>query len=148
MASIGRWSMRRPWRAIALWLVFVVLAVGAAVLTGTESLQNGAVGESARGYALMDQHQAWPPTREYGYLHSDRSTVDAQAVGDVARRMRKGLGTKPVVRVSDGGHSALVVGKVENRFPESFSASILAARPAHPGITIEETGDITASDAH
>ena len=71
VASIGRWSARRPWRAIAAWLAFVALAIACGIATGTESLENGAVGESARGYALIDAHRAWPPAREYGYLHSD-----------------------------------------------------------------------------
>src|SRR5919197_5254884 len=110
VASIGRWSMRRPWRAIALWLAFVVLAVGAAILTGTESLQNGAVGESARGYALMVQGQAWPPTREYAFVHP----YDKAGIADVVRRMRQGLGTKPVIRVSRDRSSVLVVGRVQN----------------------------------
>jgi uncharacterized membrane protein YdfJ with MMPL/SSD domain len=139
VASIGRWSMAHPWRAIVLWLSFVVVAVAFAVITGTKSLQNGAVGESARGYALMDRGQAWPPTREYAYVHpADRATV-----AQVARRMQAELGTKPVVRIS--GDRALVVGKVENRFPPNFSDSIRALQ--RPGVTVEETGDITASDA-
>src|ERR1051325_451410 len=152
VASVGRWSRRRPWRAIGVWLVFVVVAVGLAVLTGTKSLQNGAVGESARGYALIDRHQAWPPTREYGYIHGEGLTAGdpgfKQAVADVARRMRAGLGTKPVVRISPDRHSALVVGKVEHFFPDNFRESVLASQKAHPAVTIEETGDITANDAH
>ena len=144
--------MRRPWRAIAVWLVFVVIAVALAVLTGTKSLQNGAVGESARGYTLIDRHQAWPPTREYGYVHDDALIVGDRgfdrAIADVARRMRAGLRTKPVVRVSRDRHSALVVGKVEHFFPVDFRDSVLAAQRANPGVTIEESGDITASDAH
>jgi uncharacterized membrane protein YdfJ with MMPL/SSD domain len=55
--SVGRWSARRPWLAIAVWLAFVLATVGALGLTGLASLQNGAVGESARGYAMMDAHQ-------------------------------------------------------------------------------------------
>jgi uncharacterized membrane protein YdfJ with MMPL/SSD domain len=27
VATIGRWSTRRPWRAIAAWLLFVALAM-------------------------------------------------------------------------------------------------------------------------
>src|SRR5438093_1552222 len=61
VATMGRWSMRRPWRAITVWLAFVVLALAAGIATGTEELQNGAVGESARGYDLIvdrDLHRA------------------------------------------------------------------------------------------
>ena len=71
VAAVGRWSTRHPWGAIGLWLAFVALAVTAVIATGTDSLQNGAVGESARGYALIDRHQAYTPAREYGYVHSD-----------------------------------------------------------------------------
>ena len=51
--SIGRWSTRRPRRAIAAWLAFVVVCVLAPSARGSKQLQNGAVGESAQGYALM-----------------------------------------------------------------------------------------------
>ncbi len=152
VAAIGRWSARRPWRAVAAWLAFVVaaLAIGAAV--GTESLQNGAVGESARGYSLLDQHQAWPPAREYGYVHSEKLRADdpafRAAVVDVAHRMAAGLGSTIVTRVSGDRHAVLVVGDVR-RFisPAEFRASVLEAGAAHPGVTVEETGDITASQA-
>jgi uncharacterized membrane protein YdfJ with MMPL/SSD domain len=33
MRRIGRWSTRRPWRAIATWLAFVAVALGALALT-------------------------------------------------------------------------------------------------------------------
>ena len=75
VATVGRWSIRHPWLAIVAWLAFVALAILSLAATGTQSLENGSVGESARGYALMDQHQAWPPAREYGYMHSDPLSV-------------------------------------------------------------------------
>jgi len=153
VTAIGRWSTRRPWRAIAAWLAFVVVALGAMAATGTKSLQNGAVGESARGYALMDEHQAFGPTREYGYLHSDplRASDPAfrAATADVAARMSKVLGNAVDTRISRDGHSALVVGQITH-WPVSIDAlrtSVLAAGAAHPQVTIEETGDISASDA-
>ena len=144
--------MRRPWRAIGAWLLFVVIALALGIAAGTKQLENGAVGESARGYALMDEHGAWPPTREYGYVHSAQLTA-AQgpfraAVADVRRRMQKGLGSTPVVYVSPDRHAVLVAGVVR-RFDAfgSFRSSVLAAGAAHPEVTIEESGDITASDA-
>ena len=89
MATIGRWSTRRPWRAIAVWLAFVVVAVGAMIATGTKSLENGAIGESARGYTMLDENRLWPPPREVAYLHSDtlRTSDPAfhAAIRDVVR---------------------------------------------------------------
>jgi uncharacterized membrane protein YdfJ with MMPL/SSD domain len=144
--------MRRPWRAIGAWILFVVIALALGIAAGTKQLQNGAVGESARGYALMDEHGAWPPTREYGYIHSERLTVAERpfraAVADVRRRMQEGLRSTPVVYVSPDRHAVLVAGVVRrfNAFG-SFRSSVLAAGAAHPEVTIEESGDITASDA-
>ena len=152
VATIGRWSTRRPWRAIAAWLAFVALAVAAVIATGTESLQNGAVGESARGYALIDEHQAYGPAREWGYVHSETlHAADApfrSAVADVADRMRTALGGGVVVRVSHDRHAALVAGYVRSPISiDALRSSVLAAGPKHPQVTIEETGDISASDA-
>jgi uncharacterized membrane protein YdfJ with MMPL/SSD domain len=152
VASVGRWSTAHPKRAIAAWLAFVVLAIGAVVATGTESLRNGAVGESARGYALMDEHQAYPPSREYGYLHSDRLTAGdpafRSAVRDVASRMESMLAGTPDIRVSRDRHSVLVAAVLNVPVSvDELRASVLAAGKAHPQVTIEETGDISASDA-
>jgi uncharacterized membrane protein YdfJ with MMPL/SSD domain len=151
VATIGGWSRSHPWQAIAAWLAFVVVADGLGVVTGTASLQNGAVGESARGYALMDQHAAWPPTREYAYLHSDvlhaRDARFRAAVADVSKRMRDDLGGEPTANVSPDGRRVLVTAIVRDRFPGGFRDSVLAAQPAHPQVTIEETGDISAHDA-
>ena len=68
VATIGRWSTRHPWRAIVGWLAFVAIAVAAMVATGTESLQNGAVGESARGYDMLDANNVWPYPVSYTHL--------------------------------------------------------------------------------
>jgi hypothetical protein len=57
--GIGRWSARHPWRAIGACLVFVVIAVAAAV-TGSKDLLGGATGESARADSMIQQHQLQP----------------------------------------------------------------------------------------
>src|SRR5437868_2934934 len=117
IASVGQRSMRHPWRAIAAWLAFVVVAVAAAIATGTESLENGAVGESARGYALIDRHEAYTPAREYGYVHSatlrDSDPRFRSAVSDVASALARQVGGTPQFRHAADGHSALVVARVQ-----------------------------------
>ena len=156
MSTIGRWSTRHPWRAIAAWLAFVVIAVGAMVATGTESLQNGAVGESARGYRMLEATGIWPPPREVAYLHSDTLTVGdpafRTAVEDVVKRLRplqvdvaSPLDEKRYV--SRDRHSALVVASLTGALPQEVRRAVLAAAPANPAMTIEETGDISAGQA-
>ena len=91
VAAIGRWSSRHPWLAIALWVGFVVNALAGAI-GGTRSLTNGAVGESAHGYDLMSTHGVWPPSAEFGYVHSSRLKAGhpefRSALTDVESRMQ------------------------------------------------------------
>jgi uncharacterized membrane protein YdfJ with MMPL/SSD domain len=159
VATIGRWSTRRPWRAIGVWVVFVVAAIGTLAATGTESLQNGAVGESARGYDMLAANRLWPPPHELAYLHSAALRAGdppfRAAIRDVVRRIESlGVGTveSPLIPngqqfVSRDGHSDLVVVTLASGPASAVRAAVLSARPAHPAVTIEETGDITASDA-
>jgi uncharacterized membrane protein YdfJ with MMPL/SSD domain len=152
VGTVGRWSIRHPWLAIVAWLAFVVLAVGSLAATGSESLNNGAVGESERGYSLMDEHQAWPPAREYGYLHSATLTVDSaafrSAIAAVRERMGVVAGNQINVDFSADRHSALVVGAVSDFGGlDQTHQAILDLQGAHPAITIAETGDIAANDA-
>src|SRR5207244_3101910 len=49
--------------------------------------------------------------------------------------------------VARNGHSAVVVVALTGAYAQPVREKILAAAGAHPGVTIEETGEITASDA-
>jgi RND superfamily putative drug exporter len=153
VAAIGGWSARHPWLAIAGWLTFVALALAGAAVTGTASLTNGSVGESARGYDLMTAHGVWPPSAELGYVHSATSLASApafrSAVADVRSRMQAGFGGETEVRISADRHSAIVV-DVPYTVPSPVGpirGSVLAAARAHPRVTIGEAGAFSASDA-
>src|SRR5437773_12315027 len=84
--SIGRWSISHPRLAVAAWIVFVVACLALGAISGTKTLDNGAVGESARGYAIVNEHRLWSPARELAYLHSSRAPVPRTAIRDADRR--------------------------------------------------------------
>jgi RND superfamily putative drug exporter len=153
LTAIARWSARRPARAIAAWLAFVAIALGALALTGgTKSLENGAVGESARGYAMLNAHEVGSPPREYVYLHSDRLRVGdpgfRAAIADVSRRLRAALGSRPTIQLSTDHRAALLTGVISSPPAlESVGASVLAAATAHPGVTIEQPSEGSAREA-
>jgi hypothetical protein len=99
----------------------------------------------------LDEHQAWPPARAYGYLHSDALRTNAPAfraaIQDVQARMSEWLANVDV-RVSRDWRSALVVGEVNRPVPiDELRASVLAAGTANPQVSIEETGEISSSEA-
>ena len=152
----GRTLKRAPaWRAIVLWLVFVALAVGAMIETGTEFLQNGAVGESARGYSLIDRYQAYPPVREYGYVHSDALTTGGHGLPRSGSRRCGPHGARVSAAPSMSAHLAIVIpsswqgSSGRSISIDDFRASVLAAADLHTSASsIEETGaDISASAA-
>jgi uncharacterized membrane protein YdfJ with MMPL/SSD domain len=144
--------MRRPWLAIALWLAFVVAALGALALTGSKQLQNGSVGEAARGDALLDRYQAYPSPRAFVYLQSATLRVDAPgfhaAIRDVERRMTA-LGIGSAVRISSDHRAALVGGRVQQFFSSSdIHRQVAAVGAAHPAImvVVADIGNGAGSD--
>jgi len=152
-ASVGRWSARHPWRALAAWLCFVVIAVLALALSGSRQLQSGAVGESSRGYALMNAYQLGFPPREYVYLRSGSSTAAdpalRAAIGEVAAAMRRQFGPGVSVGVSRDRHAALVAAAVNAPFDQAALVRAVAAVHArHPQIaaTAADLSDQSGND--
>jgi uncharacterized membrane protein YdfJ with MMPL/SSD domain len=145
--SIGRWSISHPRLALAAWITFVVASVALGAISGTKTLDNGAVGESARGYAIMNKHGLWGPGRELAYLHAGRAPVPRRAIRDVERRFRA-LGLAPELKLSADGRSAIVIAELAREVAvERIRAAVAAAARAHPELTIEETGDVSADQA-
>jgi RND superfamily putative drug exporter len=92
--SIGRWSIHHPWHALAVWIALVLACLTHGAISSTKTLDNGTVGESARGFAIMNKYQPWGPSRELAYLHDSRGPVPRSAIRDVERRYRA-LGLTP-----------------------------------------------------
>src|SRR5436189_2674434 len=103
---IGRWSIHHPRLALTAWIAFVVAAIALGAISGTKTLDNGAVGESARGYTIMNEHRLWGPPRELAYLHA-HGRVPRSAIRDVEQRFGR-LGLAPEVKLSADRRSAVV----------------------------------------
>ncbi len=129
--SVGRLSTRRPRLAIAAWLLFVVLALLALSVTGSKQLQNGAVGESARGDAVMNSAGLGFPPLEYVYLHSAATTVGTpafhMAIDRVEAGMRRILGGPVHVSLSRDRGAALVAGQVNTPFSTAELRHVVGA---------------------
>jgi uncharacterized membrane protein YdfJ with MMPL/SSD domain len=119
-AGLGRWSARRPWLAVGLWLAFVVAAVFALSVTGTRQHQDGAVGESARGNAAMNPHLVGFAPEAYGYLHSPSLRVDAPAFRSAIRDVAARAGS---------AESRLWVAVTERVLRRPLLAAVLATAP-------------------
>jgi uncharacterized membrane protein YdfJ with MMPL/SSD domain len=151
IVAIGRWSRSHPWRAIAVWLAFVAAAVGLSLLTGSKTLQNSAVGESAHGYTMLEKnHVRGIPQFDYAYLHSASLRVGSpafrSAIADVSTRMRNALGTPVTLHISASGHSALLTTRATQEF-SAVKAVLTAAASAHPQVTIGGNGPGSGSSS-
>jgi RND superfamily putative drug exporter len=92
--------------------MFVAAAVGALSFTGSNQLQNGAVGQSGRGYALMADHQIELPSGVYAYLHSaslSTASPGFQAgIRTLSEGMKAAVGGTPTVLTSRDHHAVLI----------------------------------------
>ena len=144
-----------PWRAIALWLAFVAAVARIGLATGTEASSETAPSASRRAATTMID-------RAPRLAADARVRLPAQRHAR-ARRLRRSAPRRPTSRRALG---AAVGGTVElahlDRPPRrprhrhgrrasststGCASTVLAVGAAHPRVTIEQTGDISASEA-
>ena len=167
-ARAGRWSAQHRRKAIAGWLVFVVLAVvgGGAVGTNTLDYDRAGVGDSGEADRLVDD--SFPDrASETVLIQAKTDSLNANsaafkaAVSDTQERLNQ---TEHVTNVegpskTDGsisadGRSALVSFEIVAKDDEEASdrvdatlAATAAAQKANPELRIEQFGDASADKA-
>ena len=149
--SIGRWSIRHPRRRDRrLARVRRRLPSRSARSRGTKTLDNGAVGESARGYTMHEPRpQLWRPrTRATPTSTAQlRAASRLSAISDVERRFRRARLHAASVKLSADGRSAVVAERHAQIRSGAFARPCAGAARAHPRLTVEETGDVSADQA-
>src|SRR5256885_16883545 len=91
---IARWSATHPWRAMALWVVFVVASIAVGNLAGTrEAHDAGNVGETSRAEQIIkDGNFPKEPSVERILVSAPSGKLDQAAaraaVGDAAARLK------------------------------------------------------------
>jgi uncharacterized membrane protein YdfJ with MMPL/SSD domain len=127
--AAGRWSIRHPLLAIAVWLAFVFVSIGLSVATGSRQLTDGAVGQSARGDAQQNAHMVGPGQSAEIYLHSGTVAITSSsfrvAITAVSAVMRHGFGGPVSQRTGADHHSVLLVGQVERAVPPAAITSAI-----------------------
>ncbi len=157
----ARWSATHPWRAIGAWFLLVAIAVGLAMAVPTNQVEDAdyRIGESGRADALVDSAGLdRPPTENVlitgddGQLDGAREQAEARtAAADVAERL-DGLegvaGVGDAVPSEDG--SALLVPvelTADDVDAEPLLEATAQAQDDHPGLSVEQAGDVTIDEA-
>ncbi|MEW2399823.1 MMPL family transporter [Streptomyces sp. NPDC046862] len=162
---VARWSARHPWRAVAGWLVFVVLClvVGGAVGTNSARTADYRVGEAGRAEAMAAEDHLERRSTEQVLISARSDTVNRQnrkheqdaeaAAGDLTARMRSlpevadvaaplwsGDGRILMVEVALKGEERDAKDKVD-----ALTAQTAAVQKSHPRLLLEETGSPSIS---
>ncbi|HEX5782065.1 MAG TPA: MMPL family transporter [Solirubrobacteraceae bacterium] len=169
-ARAGRWSAQHRKTAILGWILFVVLATFLGGQVGQNDLDESAAGngESKRGDMIVeaagfpDQAGEQVLVQAEGSAGADDPQVTA-AVADVVSRLDRIDGITqiespldPATRantVSKDGRSVVVnftmPGTDEHveKLVEQPLAAVAAAQAAHPGVIVEQFGDVSAANA-
>ncbi|GGQ08277.1 membrane protein [Streptomyces griseomycini] len=156
---MARWSARHPWRAIAGWLVFVALCLGAGSAVGTNSAKTAdyRVGEAGRAEALAAAgHLERRPTEQVlisarsGAL--DRNAAEAAAEDLTARMKRLPDVAGVAAPLLSGDRTVLMVEvalKGEERDAKDKVDALVeqteAVQEDHPGLLLQETGSPSIS---
>ncbi|MFI7646472.1 MMPL family transporter [Micromonospora sp. NPDC049460] len=158
---LARWSAEHPWRAIALWVVFVAVcfvggnAAGLKEATGADQ----AVGESGRAGLIVDAGDFADPAVENVLITARVGTLDPvaakAAAADAATELRSVTGVASVgepVTARDG--SALLVPITMSGDAETASDRVQPLRDAtarvqegHPQLRVEQVGGPSISKA-
>ena len=159
-ARAGRWSAQHRRTAVIGWIVFVVLAVVVGGKIGQNDLDESATGsgESKRGDMIVkaagfpEQAGEQVLVQGKGSVTADNPEVTA-SVRDVARRLARIDGVTGIERPlrSEDGRSVLVTfemaGSDEHveKLVEQPLAAVAAAQAAHPGVRVEQFGEVSAA---
>ncbi|WP_127507514.1 MMPL family transporter [Actinoplanes solisilvae] len=152
---MARWSAEHPWRAIALWVVFVAVCFvgGNAAGLNEATAQDDAIGEAGRAYVMIEEGGfADEPAVDNVLITARSGRLDSAAAGkaadDAAAKLRTVTGVAEVgkpIPARDG--SALLVPITMAGDPETASdrveplrAATAEVQQAHPDLRVEQVG--------
>jgi putative drug exporter of the RND superfamily len=153
---IARWSATHPWRAVALWLVFVAgcIALGTAAGLHEQGDLDGTVGQSGRAAHWVHDAGLDEPDTEDVLVTARQGVLDRPVGRQAATAIRTSLAALPqVTKVATpvtAKHGAAVL--VEATLAKDADvAPLLAATKqiqyAFPALRVEEVGAVSLDDA-
>ncbi|MEH0840930.1 MMPL family transporter [Micromonospora sp. CPCC 205711] len=151
---LARWSAEHPWRAIALWVVFVAVCFVGGNAAGLKEATDAdmAIGESGRADIIVTEGAFADPAVENVLITPRGGTLDQAAARaaatDAADRLRKVTGVASVgtpVPSRDGGALLLPVtmsgdAKTASERVQPLRDATAEVQRAHPGLRVEEVG--------
>jgi putative drug exporter of the RND superfamily len=158
---VARWSALHPWRAIAAWVIFVILCSVGGGMVGTKTLvdQSNPRTESGRADRIVTAGNFADPAVENVLISARSGTLDRTAAQAAAAEATKGLralaqvsAVNPAVTSANG--ATLLVPITMAGDPDTASdrvgpllAVTAAVQRDNPGLRVEEVGDASLDKA-
>jgi RND superfamily putative drug exporter len=152
---VARWSATHPWRAIGLWLLLVVVAVGMSVVVPKQQAEHKDtwVGQSGQAAELIEKAGLGDRPTETVLLTDPDGPLDRAAASTAIAQLQQKLeGLDSIESVgqpvwSDNGKAALVPMELKGT-PDDASdniekivATTAEVQQANPGLTITQAGN-------
>src|SRR5690348_5321600 len=152
---MARWSAEHPWRAIALWMVFVAVCFVGGNMAGTHkaTAQDDAIGESGQAYVMIEHGKfADEPAVDNVLITPMSGRLDVAAATKAAKAAQAKLGeVTGVAKVGDpvpsSNGQALLVPITMTGDPDTASNRVEPLRAAtaevqaqYPALRVEEVG--------
>ncbi len=159
---MARWSAEHPWRAIALWVVFVAVCFVGGNAAGMKeaTAQDDAIGEAGRAYVMIeeggfadepavDNVLITPRTGKLDNAQAQRAAADATAklravtgVTEVGKPIPANDGSALLVPITMAGDPDTASDRVE-----PLQAATAQVQQAHPDLRVEQVGGPTIGKA-
>ncbi|MER7002602.1 MMPL family transporter [Dactylosporangium sp. NPDC000555] len=158
---VARWSAEHPWRAIALWAVFVAVCFVGGSMAGTveATSRDQAIGESGRAGVIAGDGHFDDPATESVLITARSGALDTEAAMRAAADVTAAMKALPQVEaVSDPlpshDKTALLVRITMKGDPDTAQDRLAPLTKAtadvqsrHPDLRVEETGGPSISKA-
>ena len=151
---VARWSAIHPWRAIGLWLLLVVVAVGLSVAIPKQQTQSKDewVGQSGQAAELIEKAGLGDRPSETVLLTDPDGPLDKAAATTVIAQLQQKLGALDSVQAvgrpvwSENGRAALLPMELKGTADdasdniEKIVATTAEVQQANPDLTIAQAG--------
>ena len=153
---LARWSATHPWRAIALWLVFVTSCVAVGSVSGLRTVNDidQLTGQSKQAAQWLHDAGLSSPDTENVLVTARSGRLDpaaaGQALAEAAQRMRQ---LPQVARVgspvTSADRSAMTVQITlrDDADAKPLLDATAAVQKLHPDLRVEEVGSVSMNDA-
>src|SRR5664279_2917490 len=152
----ARWSASHPWRAVAMWLVFVAacIAVGNVVGLHEQGNLDNTLGQSGRAAHWMHDANLDSPDTENVLITAREGTLDAgdarHAAAAIASRMSRldaVTHVSPPLTAKDRSAVTVEMTLRKDADVKPLLAATKTVQTAFPALRVEEIGSTSLNDA-